>query len=67
MANQTLIRGGILLIFFGGLIILIGSLSETIAEYLNVTVRLFNLFLWFAIFGGIVLILVGAKSNGRLH
>jgi len=65
MANQTLIRIGILLIFFGGLILIIGMLSELIAEYLNVTVRLLHVILWFMIFGGIALILVGAKSKGK--
>ncbi|EIJ66073.1 hypothetical protein BD31_I0559 [Candidatus Nitrosopumilus salaria BD31] len=67
MANQTLIRGGILLIFFGGLTILIGGLSEMLADYLSVTIRLLHLLLWIAIFVGITLILVGAKSKGRQY
>lgn len=67
MANQTLIRCGILLIFFGGLTILIDGLSEMLADYLNVTIRLLHLLLWIAIFVGITLILVGAKSKGRQY
>jgi len=65
MTNQTLIRIGIFFIFFGGLILIIGMLSEIVAESLNVTVRLLHVILWFVIFGGILLIIVGTKSKGK--
>jgi len=67
MANQTLIRAGIILVFFGGLTILINGISEMISEYLNVTIRLLHLIMWIAVFGGIALILFGAKSKGAFN
>ncbi|MHA7647568.1 hypothetical protein [Nitrosopumilus sp. S4] len=65
MANQTIIRGGISLIFFAGILMILNDVSQIISDYIHISLDLFYNLLWVAVFSGVALILVGARSREK--
>ncbi|MCV0391887.1 MAG: hypothetical protein K5790_01185 [Nitrosopumilus sp.] len=67
MADQTIIRGGISLIFFAGILMILKDASQIISDYLHVNLDSFYIMLWVAVFCGVVLILIGTRSREKFR